>query len=241
MLDITLLYISVLLFFSGTISGLIGFGYPLTSMAILSILISTKLAAPILAIHAVVFSAYMLYGLRRHVNFTVSLPLLAGTATGIPFGTYLLRVLSESDIRAFLGFAIIFFCLWSTFGKIQGKTYIRNNMYGLIPGFVSGVVGGAILASGPIVVAYLTLMKFSKEVFKSTLLTWSVTMLVILHASYLISGFHSIQTLVWGLTTMPFGAIGIYAGTKIFTYINEQLLGRIVTLFLIIAGVSLLL
>jgi uncharacterized membrane protein YfcA len=194
-----------------------------------------------LAIQATVFTAYMLYGLRQHINIAESLPLLAGTAAGLPLGAYLLRVLSESGIKAFLGIAIILFCVWSAFGKIQDKAYIQSNRYGLIPGFVSGVVGGAILASGPIVVAYLTLRGFSKEVFKSTMLTWAVTMLAILHASYLVSGLHSTQTLAWGLTTMPFGAIGIYTGTRIFAHINERLFGRLVTLLLLGSGISLLL
>ena len=174
MFELALIPIYTLFIISGLIYGMFGFGYAIVSVALLPFFISVKAAVPMVAVQAVVLAGWMLYGLRPHLRKKIVLPILVGLPFGLPLGVYLLHVLSEESIRRLLGCVVLLYALWSIL-KVSGTTSVlRSDVWGLVAGFLGGVVGGAILASGPIMIIYLTLRGLRKEEFKASFLLCSV-------------------------------------------------------------------
>jgi len=240
MFELTLIPICALLILSGLIYGMFGFGYAIVSLALLPFFISVKIAVPMVAAHAVVLAGWMLYGLRRHLSTRITLPILVGLPFGLPLGVYLLYVLTEESIRRLLGLVILLYVIWSLV-KVSGTaSALRRDAWGLVAGFLSGVIGGAILASGPIIIIYLTLRGFSKEEFKAAFLIWAVVQGCLLIPFYSAAGMLTSKVCVWGLIALPFAGVGLLVGMKLFEKVKERLFYRLVIVLLALSGVRLL-
>jgi uncharacterized membrane protein YfcA len=241
MLEFTLIPVLALLIISGLIYGMFGFGYAIVSVALLPFFMSVKTAVPMVAAQAIVLGGWMLYGLRQHIRGSIVLPILVGLPLGLPLGVYMLHVLSEESIRRLLGSVVLLYVLWSLVTVSQTTSLLRSNVWGLLAGFLSGIIGGAILASGPIIIIYLTLRGFKKEEFKATFLLWATVQGCLLVPFYALSEMLTSRALLWGFIALPFAGLGIFLGVKLFEKVKEQVFYRLVIVLLAISAVHLLL
>ncbi len=240
MIEYTVIPVCAVVMISALIYGVFGFGYAVISLALLPYFISVKIAVPMIAIQSPLYTGYLLFNLRHHLTLRFVTPLLLGLVLGLPLGVNLLRIMSEETVRMLLGAFILLYCFWSTIGSFPTGPLISNNAWGLLAGFLSGVVGGAIVASGPIVVAYLTLRGLQKEELKATFLIWAMTMCCLLAPFYALSGVLTYQVFLWGVITIPFAALGIFLGIRIFKIMKEQIFYRLIIIFLVFTGIRLL-
>lgn len=240
MLEPTIFPVLAVVIISALIFGMFGFGYTLLAVALLPFFISVKIAVPMIAIQIPFSIGILLYGLRRHLTIRPALPLIVGLILGLPIGVHLLRILSEGAIRKFLGVMILIHCLWSFRKASATMPMVRSDAWGLLAGFLSGIVGGAILAAGPIVLAYLNMRGFAKEKMKATFLLWGMAMAVLIIPFYALSGLLTAQVLHWGLITMPFVVLGIFFGVRIFDRLEQRFFYRLILIFLMVIGVYLL-
>jgi uncharacterized membrane protein YfcA len=241
MFEFTLIPICAMVILSGLIYGMFGFGYVLVSVALLPFFISVKVAVPMLAAQAFVLTVWMLYGLRRHLRKRIVLPILVGLPLGLPLGVYLLHVLSEENIRRLLGSVVLLYVLWSIVKVSRTTPVLRRDAWGLMAGFLSGVIGGAILAAGPIIVIYLTLRGLRKEEFKATFLVWALLQMGLLVPFYTMTGMLTSKVFLWGAISLPFSGVGILIGVRLFERVQEQVFYRLVIVLLALSGVRLLL
>jgi uncharacterized membrane protein YfcA len=240
MFEFALILICAMFILSGLIYGMFGFGYVLVSVVLLGFFISVKVAVPMVAAQAVVLAGWMLYGLRRHLRKRIALPILVGLPLGLPLGVYLLHVLSEESIRKLLGSVVLLYALWSIVQASGTTSVLRSDAWGLVAGFLSGIIGGAILASGPIIVIYLTLRGLRKEEFKATFLLWSVVQSCLLIPFYTMAGMLTSKVFFWGAMALPFSGVGILLGVRLFERVQEQAFYRLVIVLLALSGVHLL-
>lgn len=240
MFELTLIPICAMFILSGLIYGMFGFGYVLVSVVLLGFLISVKIAVPMVAAQVVVLAGWMLYGLRRHLRKRIVLPILVGLPFGLPLGVYLLHVLTEESIRRLLGSVVLLYALWSSLKVSRTTSALRSDAWGLVAGFLSGIIGGAILAAGPIIVIYLTLRGLRKEEFKATFLLWSVAQSCLLIPFYTMAGMLTSRAFLWGAIALPFAGVGLLVGMKLFEKVKEQVFYRLVIVLLALSGVHLL-
>jgi uncharacterized membrane protein YfcA len=193
-----------------------------------------------IAVQAVVLAVWMLYKLRQHVRTRIVLPMVVGLLFGLPVGVYLLYMLPEESVRRMLGSVILLYVFWSLI-KISGTTRVlKKDVWGLVAGFLSGVIGGAILAAGPIIVIYLTLRGLNKEEFKASFLLWALVQCCLLVPFYIMTGMLTAQVFLWGLIALPFAGAGLFVGMKLFEKVKEQVYYRLVIVLLALSGVRLL-
>jgi uncharacterized membrane protein YfcA len=241
MFEFALIPICAMFILSGLIYGMFGFGYVLVSVVLLGFLISLKIAVPIVAAQVVVLAGWMLYGLRQHLRKRIALPILVGLPFGLPLGVYLLHVLSEDSIRKLLGSVVLLYAFWSIVKVSRTTSVLRSDAWGLVAGFLSGIIGGAILAAGPIIVIYLTLRGLRKEEFKATFLLWSLLQGCLLTPFYTMTGMLTSKAFLWGAIALPFSGVGILLGVRLFEKMKEQVFYRLVIVLLALSGVHLLL
>jgi uncharacterized membrane protein YfcA len=239
-LEPTFIVVCAVVLISGLIYGMFGFGYTVVSVALLPYFIGVKIAVPMVAIQVPIYTGLMLYGLRQHLVIRFAIPLILGMIPGLPIGVHLLRILSEATIQRLLGVMILLYSIWSLWNISPATPLLRHRAWGLLTGFLSGIIGGAILASGPIIVAYLMLRGYTKETFKATFLLWAMSTFCLLIPSYAISGVFTHRILLWGITTLPFSFLGMFLGIKLFNKMEEQLFYRLIIVFLAFTGIRLL-
>lgn len=240
MFTFDIILFSIILIISGLVYGVFGFGYAIISLALLPLFTSVKVAIPMVTVQAPVFTGFMLYGLRRNLELRSVLPLIVGLTIGLPLGVFLLRILSEENLRKILGLTILLYVLWSIYKSSPKTSLLHNDSWGLFAGVLSGIVGGAILAGGPIVVIYLSLRGLRKEKFKAIFLAWAMTICCILMPFYAISGILTSRIFLWALITLPFGALGTFLGTKVFKVMKESIFYQIIIVVLALLGIRLL-
>lgn len=240
MFEFALIPICAMFILSGLIYGMFGFGYVLVSVALLPFFIAVKVAVPMVAPQVLVLAGWMLYGLRRHLHKRIALPILVGLPLGLPLGVYLLHVLSEESIRRMLGSVVLLYALWSIVRVSRTMSVLRSDAWGLVAGFLSGIIGGAILAAGPIIVIYLTLRGLRKEEFKATFLLWSLLQSCLVIPFYSMIGILTSKAFLWGAIALPFSGVGILVGVRLFERVQEQVFYRLVIVLLALSGVHLL-
>lgn len=240
MFELTLIPICALFIISGLIYGMFGFGYAIVSLALLPFFISVKIAVPMVAVQAVVLTGWMLYGLRRQLRKRIVLPILVVLPFGLPLGVYLLHVLPEESIRRLLGSVVLLYALWSILNVSGTTSVLRRDVWGLVAGFLSGVIGGAILAAGPIIIIYLSLRGLRKEEFKASFLLWVLVQGCLLIPFYTMTGMLTSKVFLWGAIALPFSGVGILLGVRLFERVQEQVFYRLVIVLLALSGMHLL-
>ncbi|MBW1691867.1 MAG: hypothetical protein DRG87_02950 [Deltaproteobacteria bacterium] len=103
----------------------------------------------------------------------------------------------------------------------DGEVHGYPNLY-VVAGFLSGVIGGVILASGPIIIIYLTLRGFSKEEFKAAFLLWALIQGCLLIPFYTAAGMLTSKVFLWGLIALPFAGVGLLVGMKLFEKVRVR-------------------
>jgi len=134
-------YIILIVFAAFLIRSTFGFGDALVGMPLLVIIVSIQIAAPLMAMLALVMALMILIKNRRHVSFRLTWKLVISAMAGIPLGLFYLKHNNESIVSLVLAIFIITFALVRIFQiKIKSKT--PPIIYYLV-GFISGILGGA--------------------------------------------------------------------------------------------------
>jgi len=163
-----LFYFSIIVFFGGFIKGITGFGIALVAIPFLSQILDVKTAIPIIAIFSGPFSLPIAIQLRKYIDKKVTLIFFIFNIPGCYFGGQLIRILSGQILEIILG--ILLFII-SSYSLIANKALLKKEHTGLsaIVGFLSGVFGTSVGASGPPLVVYSSQLPWSAHKIKATL------------------------------------------------------------------------
>ena len=230
------------------IRGLTGFGSGLLMVPMLLLLFdllglteSMQIVVPTAASLAVLCGIFLLstFQTRKWVNKSVLFMMIAGTAIGMPLGTYVLASFDGSLLKRLFGLFLVGYALKTMFGKKGGDREIKNYV-GLIAGFLGGCLGGMFATGGPPVIIYLDRKIEDRRVFRATLTlyflvsnSWQCAMLSYVR---LING----DVLRFILYLLPAFIIGSLMGSILHIKINQVLFHKVVALVLLIAGLFLM-
>jgi uncharacterized protein len=162
-----LVWILLIAFLAGLIQGVTGFGSVLLSLPLVMLWLDVRTAVPVTTLFGAVLTIGLLVPLRGHLDWRKILPLLLGSLPGIPLGVMLLVHLEALWIQRFIGLILLLYSLWGFFTPSRTRELRGAWPYGF--GFLGGLMGGAVSASGPPVIVYATLQPWSKDALKATL------------------------------------------------------------------------
>lgn len=162
------LWVSVILFVAGFMTGYAGFGAVLLSLPLLTLFMDMKTAIAVAAMAACSITLILVTKLRSHIDLHKVGPLLLGAVPGIPIGVWFLKHLDRSMLQLFLGAILIayplFRCTFTAPAREIGK------QGACVFGFFAGCLGGTLGASGPPVIIYGSMQPWTKDQIKATLL-----------------------------------------------------------------------
>lgn len=224
---------------AGFVRGAFGFGDALIAMPLLALIVPPTTAAPLVTLAALLISMVILIREWRHIEFTSTTVLTISGLLAIPFGVNFLQVGDDCLLKASLGSVVAGFAIWS----LRRPSHFRLSSDRSAPlfGILAGLLGGAYNTSGPPLVIYGSLRRWTPQQFRASL------------QGYCLLG--SVWTLTWhraeGLLTQsilyqfvmasPFIVIATIFGQRLTRGVDTERFTRWVFMALTLIGTWLLL
>jgi uncharacterized membrane protein YfcA len=223
--------------FAGFVQGLTGFGFGMTAVAMLPLLLGLKDAQVVIAILTGVVCAANFLSTRRHFRWREGRGLVIGAGIGVPIGFWALVYFPASLLLQLLGLLL---CIFSASELWRGERIpIRIPRALSFPiGVFSGCLGGALNVGGPPAIAYVYSQPWTKEETVSLLQVVfgvsAVLRLVLLLPSQLIRSEH-----VWvSLLTMAPMLVATWCGSSLLKRVPGEKVKVGVFLFLFVMGLK---
>ncbi len=233
---VLILAAAIILFLSGFIQGLVGFGSALVAVPLLSFLMSPKMVVPLTLVHGLLMNMYLSVKNRRNIQRRRVLPLFLAGSLGIPFGAAILIILPANGLKVLIGIVIMLFSLLLLSGfsrtlKSEGKA--------LIPvGFASGILNGSVSMSGPPVILFLSNQRVGKVHFRANLVTYFFLLNIITFVIFYVTGVLTGEILILSIMLVPPLPVGIIIGEYLSHKVSEDWFRRIALILVMIAGLT---
>jgi uncharacterized membrane protein YfcA len=161
------IFIIAVIFLATFTRSTFGFGDALVAMPLLTLLIDTKAAAPLVALMAVTISITILIKQWRRVHVKSVWLLIVFTLAGIPIGLFLLQGLHDNVMKITLATVIITFSLYKL---LHPRLHLPDNdKLAPVFGFAAGILGGAYNINGLVAAIYGTLRGWNPQRFRATM------------------------------------------------------------------------
>jgi uncharacterized membrane protein YfcA len=206
-------------------------------MPLLTLTIGIQTATPLVAFISMTIALSILIGNWRKVELDTVWRLILSSLLGIPFGLILLKFAPDSFVKTLLGIMLILFGLYNLTAP-QLPT-VQRQVYAYIAGFLAGILGGAYNTSGPPVIIYGTLCRWSPERFRATLQGYFLTSVFIV-IGHGLAGLWTSQTLKLYAYALPGVIIAILLGGRLNRAIPPGSFDRFVYVALVMMGILLL-
>ncbi|MCB8836254.1 sulfite exporter TauE/SafE family protein [Aurantimonas sp. VKM B-3413] len=225
----------------GMVKGALGFGLPLTTMAILPLFVPVDFA---LAVNALVLPltnvAQFVQARRMRETVRRFQYVLGGIVLGVPIGATLVSLVSDNELRIALGcFVLIFIAL--TIGRPSFAIAAGvERPVGAGVGFAAGIVGALTTANGPLFVMYLVGLKVDRQLFVSALSLLFIVSGVLISGTFLANGLIDRSRLLAATLAVPASLAGMAAGSLLADRISAEKFRMAVLFFLAILALNML-
>jgi len=176
------------------------------------------------------------YHARKRIDPRRILPLVLLTIIGIPFGSYLLMVVTPLMARLLIAIISISFSILLLLG--YSKRLEREFLASCGFGFASGVLTASAGMGGPPIVIFLANQGWPKEVFRATVAFLFLITGTLCLFSHLFTGVTTGYRMLIGVSLSPAGIIGFYLGDAIFAKISRKLFINLALILILISGLT---
>jgi uncharacterized protein len=213
--------ICVIAFLAGTARGFSGFGAALIFMPLASSVAQPRLVAALLLIIDFVGAAPLVPNAWRQADRKATAIMVAGSAVGIPIGTYLLTRLDPVTTRWIITtFVVALLLLLLSGWRYRGKDHASLSVaIGAVSGFCSGIAQ----TGGPPIVGYWLGRPIESKVARANILLFFGASDVFAAISYAVGGLVTPQAITFSLIVGPVYAAAIWLGAKLFGRASEKL------------------
>ncbi|VAX13727.1 hypothetical protein MNBD_GAMMA24-1081 [hydrothermal vent metagenome] len=221
------------------VRGITGFGSALIAVPLLAFMLPLTTIVPLIVLLDFIASAS--HGLRhwRAVRWSLILPLLPFTLTGVGSALFLLRSVDMTLLRQALGLFIIGYALYSLFAPaVRGG---HSRYWAMPAGGLGGLIGTLFGTGGPFYVIYLQLQGLDKTAFRATIASIFLIDGGLRLSGFISAGFYHRDSLILVLGALPVMLTALYLGGQIHTNLKTETFRRGISLLLIGSGLGLLL
>lgn len=204
-----MLAVAALIALAALVQGLTGFGFGLTAMATLPLVVGIKQAVPLVSMLALPLNIILMTRLWRDVRLRNVAPILVGGLAGVPFGVVLLRDGDPRALEVVLGVLLVAFVFW--LGR-EGAVRVRHRAWAVLAGLCGGVLGGAFNTSGPPIVAWTTAQPWSPAELRATLQACFLSMSLLQIALFSANDLITATSVRQAALALPALAVGALAG-----------------------------
>ena len=222
------------------VKGLCGFANTMVFTAIASYGAANANISPVDLVLGYPTNIILMWKGRKELDTKIWLPLAALVLAGSIPGALLLKHANAGAIKVVFGAVIILLGAEMLLrGRKNGEKQASKALLagiGLLAGLLCGLFGiGALLA------AYVSRTTKDTRSFKANISAVFVVENTFRIASYAVLGLLTLDTLKMVLLLIPFALLGLFAGMKSSSIMDDKLVSRIVAVLLMLSGVSLIL
>jgi hypothetical protein len=240
--EIIILSLTVaVLTFAGLVKGMVGVGFPVVAMSILTVFIEPIVAVGIVSIPVLATNGWQAFKAKNYAFvFKRFWPLITTLVVGTWIGGLAVAQVDTNVLLGAIGAVAVMFSLFSVLSPELNVSSGKERFFGPLTGAVAGVMGGLTTVHGPPVMMYLLALNLKKDEFVGTVgLIWfcgSIPMVI----SYLYKGVLGSTELLWSLLAVIPSFLGLYFGGLLRSKINQKAFKNVMIAVLFIIGVNLL-
>jgi len=236
-MDINLIIILTVIFFSTLTRSTFGFGDALIAMPLLALFLDIKVATPLIALIAFFIAISILIKNWKKVEFKSAWRLIITSLVGIPIGLWYLNDINENIIKLILGFIVLIFAIYSL---LKPKIHqLKGEKYSWIFGFIAGILGGAYNTNGPPIVIYSSLKKWKPQNFRATLQGYFFTTGIMVIVGHGVAGNFTSQVLSFFAYCLPVVIVALVVGAHLNKIIPIHRFYKFIYIILFILGLIL--
>ena len=215
-----------------------GFGLALTAMPLLALVTDLQTATPLAALLGTTIGLLILYRSWREVDVRSAWRLVLSSFIGIPVGLFVLKNAPDDIVKGILVVVIISFGLYSLFQPRLIVLHQRNWAY--LFGFVAGIMGGAYNTSGPAVILYGTMRRWSPPRFRASMQGYFFPTGLFIFLGHGLSGLWTPWVIQLYAVTLPTVLIAFYLGERYNDLVSADRFDQLLYVILILIGLLLL-
>jgi uncharacterized protein len=221
------------------VTGLAGFAFGLVAAAIWLHALTPIQATTLIVAYGLLVQGYAVWKLRHTLNAGRLIPLIVGSAIGVPFGIVMLRWVSPLYLRIAIGVLLILFSLYNLFRPKLPEIKRGGRAADAGVGFFNGVVGGSTGLAGILVVIWSNMRGWQRDeqraAFQPTGVATFLITLVALGGTGIITA-DTVKLFAFGLPAL---AMGTWLGWKLYGKLDEASFRKGVLVLLLISGIAL--
>jgi uncharacterized membrane protein YfcA len=226
------------------VAGLAGFAFSAVAGALVMHWVPPISIVPVLLACSITTQLFSIAKLHRTMEWRRTAPFLIGGFLGIPLGAALLR---DTDPHRF---AVSFGAFLIVYGIVM---LLRPGIVIASPGrrggrladaacgIIGGITGGAIAFPGAAPAIWCGLRGLSKEVQRGIVQPFILVMQIATLAYFSRLGILTEATIASAVVCVPAVLFGTWLGLRLFAHIDDATFRRVVLIFLIVSGASLIL
>ncbi len=225
---------------AAAVKGVIGFGFPLIAIPLLSTLLGPRIAVPVVAIPTLVSNVFLVSrgGFSRATAPLVMV--LGGIILGTPAGAMLITVLEPRVLSVLVGATALAYVLATAFRLTMLIPAAVKLPAAPIVGVLAGVMGGVTGISSPLLASYLHLLRIEKREF----VLWITIMFfvgnIVQVGSYFRLGLYAGPVLSASLLACLPMVAGTLAGLAMQDRLHPETFSRVVLVTVFLASLNLL-
>lgn len=222
------------------IKGLCGFANTLVFTSILSFGVTNANISPIDLLLGYPTNIILTWKNRKKLEPKVYLPLAAMVLAGSVPGALLLKNVDARVIKLVFGVVVVLLGA-EMLSREYSKRKLRSSkpvllLIGVTAGVLSGMFGvGALLA------AYVSRVTEGGDAFKANISAVFIADNTFRIVLYSVLGLLTFDTVKFVLTLLPFALLGLFAGMRCSSRMDEKLVRKITSVLLVLSGISLIL
>lgn len=229
-------FFAAVCFVGAVLQSVSGFGFGILLMSVLPHFLpryATGLASSTLL--AATLSIFILCKEYKYVNWRKILPTIIGNFVAVAAVAFLWKGEADAIMKKALGVFLIL--LSAYFVYFNRKVKIKASFKA---GAASGALGGAMNSlfsmGGPPVVAYLLAAAGSTKEYRASLQAYFVISSAGVSIARFANGMITSDVLFYYIIGMPSVVLGLFVGLKLYKRINDEMLRKIIYIFMAASG-----
>lgn len=202
---------AAILLLAGFVQSAIGFGYGITALAMLPLVMDARSAHVLISASGVPVLAMAAWAWRGEIDRTALSYALLGALIFMPLGLWLFGAMSLDSLTRMTGIVIIVMVLLNSRESSQGgKATSRTSSF--VAGGTSGFLAGAVSIAGPPIATFAIEQQWSPERYKAFVVQCLLPIAIFRLAGLWATGFVTHGVLLQTTWIAPFAIAGIFLG-----------------------------
>jgi uncharacterized membrane protein YfcA len=219
-------------FFAAFVRGVAGFGLALISAPILILILNPAMVVVVNLLLTLFSNITVLIHSFDKVDLKRILPMIISCLLGIPFGVWVISVITPSIIKLSIGAVVIVSAVLLSIGSAKP---FRARYSSVVAGFLSGLLASSTSLGGPPVVLLMHSQNWSKDSIHPSLAVYFTFLSCFSLSALLLFDKVKLEMITTAASLAPALFIGVGLGIIVFRRINARVF-RILSMSIIICA-----